>query len=108
MSTLRALRRAVHRIQDRHILKAKTCRFLCGMSQRSLRAFTSVDAAGRCVSKNRWNGESRMRQIVTDQGFTEPTPPARRSLHRPRAIGSQPIRPILHCRTALIGIFARL
>ena len=71
MSTLHALRGAVHHLQTEHITKRKTGRFLAGVNQLSLHAFTSLNAAGRRLGANRWTGESKMRRIVTDTGLAD-------------------------------------
>lgn len=66
MSTVQKLQRAVQQLRHKHIAKAKTKRFLTGVNQLSLQEFSSLNAAGRKLSSNRWTGESRMRRTVTD------------------------------------------
>jgi len=66
MSTLPRIRHAVHCLQTTHIRKGKARRFLLGVSQLSLREFTSLNAAGRNLGLNRWTGENRIRRLVTD------------------------------------------
>jgi hypothetical protein len=71
MSTLHKLRAAVHRLQIKHITKAKARRYRCGVAALSLSAFTSLNAAGRRSSHNRWTGESKMRRLVTDARLSD-------------------------------------
>ena len=71
MSTLHKLRSAVHRLVTKHIAKAKAHRFRCGVAALSLCEFTSLNAAGRRTSGNRWTGESKLRRTVTDTSLTD-------------------------------------
>lgn len=66
MSTVHRVRAAVKRLGEAHISKAKVRRYAVGVSQLSLREFSSLNAAGRMLGGNRWTGESTLRRTVTD------------------------------------------
>lgn len=69
MSTVQKIQRAVKRLQQHYIGKAKCHRFAVGVNQLSLHEFSSLNAAGRKLGANRWTGESRMRRVVMDSGL---------------------------------------
>jgi len=71
MLTLHKLSGAVHRLQTKHISKAKVRRFKLGIAQFSLSEFTSLNAAGRKLGLNRFTGENRIRRTVTDTKLTD-------------------------------------
>lgn len=66
MLTLHKLNGAVHRLQTKHISKAKARRFRLGVERFSFQEFTSLNAAGRKLGLNRFTGENRIRRTVTD------------------------------------------
>ncbi len=70
MSTIPKIQSTVKRFNKQYITKAKRRRFLIGVSQLSLLEFSSLNAAGRRISANRWTGESKMRRIVSDDALT--------------------------------------
>lgn len=71
MLTIPKLTRAVKCLQHKYIGKAKSRRFLTGVSQLSLQEFGSLNAAGRKLGGNRWSGESRIRRLVTDNKLAD-------------------------------------
>jgi len=71
MSTIRTLRSAVKRLQQKHITKAKARRFATGVNQLAFQEFTSLNAAGRKLGGNRWTGESKIRRLVTDTHLSD-------------------------------------
>jgi hypothetical protein len=71
MSTVANLRRAVQRLQQTYIPRAKARRFLTGVNQLSCKEFSSLNAAGRKLGVNRWTGESRIRRTITDTLLAE-------------------------------------
>lgn len=66
MSTVQKIQAAVKRLREKHVGYAKRHRFAAGTSQLSLAEFSSINAAGRKLGRNRWTGESMLRRIVTD------------------------------------------
>jgi hypothetical protein len=66
MSTLQKIQAAVQQLQLKYISKAKSKRFLTGVSQLSLHEFGSLNAAGRKLGIKRLTGENRIRRLVTD------------------------------------------
>jgi Transposase DDE domain len=71
MSTVQKLQAAVQQLAKDYISKAKTRRFLHGVAVLSLEEFSSLNAAGRRLSDNRFSGENRMRRAVTDSGLAD-------------------------------------
>ncbi len=71
MSTVQKIQRAVQRVREAYIPKAKAKRFFTGVSQLSLTEFSSLNAAGRRLGLNRWTGENRVRRAVTDIQLTD-------------------------------------
>lgn len=71
MSTLHKLSGVVHRLQQKHITKAKTRRFRLGVMQFSFQEFVSLNTAGRLLGLNRFTGESRIRRLVEDRGLAD-------------------------------------
>lgn len=70
MSTVQKIQAAVKRLREQHIGYAKRHRFAAGTSQLSLAEFSSLNAAGRKLGRNRWTGESTIRRVVTDTRLT--------------------------------------
>lgn len=70
MSTVQKIQAAVKRLREQHIGYAKRHRFVAGTSQLSLAEFSSLNAAGRKLGRNRWTGESTIRRVVTDTRLT--------------------------------------
>jgi hypothetical protein len=66
MSTVQKLTRAVQRVREAYIPKAKARRFFLGVEQFSMSEFNSLNAAGRRLGLNRWTGENRIRRLITD------------------------------------------
>ena len=71
MSTVQKLQRAVQHACHTYIPKAKARRFATGVSQLSLQAFSSLNAAGRSIGLNRFTGENRIRRAITDQELAD-------------------------------------
>ncbi len=71
MSTIQKLTRAVQRVREAYIPKAKARRFFLGAEQLSLSEFNSLNAAGRRLGLNRWTGENRIRRLVTDRELAD-------------------------------------
>lgn len=71
MSTVQKLQAAVQQLAQHYITKAKTRRFLHGVAVLSLEEFSSLNAAGRRLSGNRYTGENRVRRAITDTGLAD-------------------------------------
>ncbi len=71
MTTLQKIYRAVQRVREAYIPKAKARRFLTGVAQLSLQEFSSLNGAGRAIGIHRSTGENRIRRMVTDHALTD-------------------------------------
>lgn len=71
MTTVQKIQRAVQKLQQEYIPKAKARRFRLGVQVFGLQEFSSLNAIGRKLSSNRWSGESRIRRLVKDRALTE-------------------------------------
>lgn len=65
------MQRAVQRVCQIYIPKAKARRFVTGVSQLSLQEFVSLNAAGRNIGVNRFTGENRIRRAITDRELAD-------------------------------------
>lgn len=66
MNTIHKINQKVNTISKEFISFAKIRRFFLMVEQFSLKAFKSINAAGRASATNRYTGESRARRAITD------------------------------------------
>lgn len=71
MTTVQKIQRAVQRVREAYIPKAKARRFLTGVAQLSLQEFDSLNGAGRSIGIKRSTGENRIRRTITDTVLAE-------------------------------------
>lgn len=71
MTTIQKINTVVKQLQQKHIPKAKSRRFVTGVNQLAFSEFTSLNAAGRKIGINRWTGESRIRRTITDSSLSD-------------------------------------
>lgn len=71
MLTIAKLAGTVHRLQQKHITQGKARRFFLGVSQFSLKEYSSLNAAGRSLGVNRFTGENRVRRTVSDSSLAD-------------------------------------
>jgi len=67
MLTLQKINKTVKSLDEKYIPKAKSRRFLFGVQALSFQEFSSLNRAGRQLSRNRLTGETRIRRIVKDR-----------------------------------------
>lgn len=71
MNTIHKINQKVNTILEEFISFAKRRRFLLMVEQFSLKAFSSINAAGRASATNRHTGESRARRAIMDTTLAE-------------------------------------
>jgi len=66
MKTIQKINTSVNELAETSISKGKKRRFILLVEQFSLKTFTSLNAAGRASSHNRYTGENRVRRAILD------------------------------------------
>jgi hypothetical protein len=66
METIQTINKTVNKMAASCVPKGKLRRFFLMVEHFSLRTFTSLNAAGRMASDNRYTGENRVRRAISD------------------------------------------